>query len=60
MVNECWHKSSYSKGGMDNCVEARFTAQPAVEVRDSQHPADVELGFPTGEWAAFLANAARL
>ncbi|MDS1270326.1 DUF397 domain-containing protein [Lipingzhangella sp. LS1_29] len=60
MVNESWRKSSYSKGGMDNCVEARAAHSTRVEVRDSQHPGEAWLGFPAGEWAAFLSGVEQL
>ncbi|WP_046470863.1 DUF397 domain-containing protein [Allosalinactinospora lopnorensis] len=50
-----WFKSSYSKGGMDNCVECR-TDRGTVDVRDTQNRSAGHLSFPVPEWSAFLAD----
>lgn len=47
-----WHKSSFSDGG-SNCVEVREHASGA-NVRDTQHPEETELTFPSPEWHGFL------
>ncbi|GAA1780236.1 MULTISPECIES: DUF397 domain-containing protein [Streptomonospora] len=49
-----WHKSSYSSGGADNCVEVAEGAQTLV--RDTQHREQGHLVFPAQEWQAFLAG----
>ncbi|MBB4931602.1 hypothetical protein F4561_002422 [Lipingzhangella halophila] len=60
MLNREWITSSYSQGGMDNCVQARSASHYAVDVRDSQHPDHGYLSFDGAEWRAFLADAHRL
>jgi hypothetical protein len=52
---ENWHKSSYSKGGMDNCVEVCETAFSAA-VRDTMHREHGHLAFAPTEWSAFLTD----
>ncbi|MFF1678438.1 DUF397 domain-containing protein [Streptomyces sp. NPDC058256] len=51
-----WHKSSYSDGAGNNCIEAA-TFPTAVGVRDSKAPDGAALVFPLASWAAFV-NAA--
>ncbi|MDA2810654.1 DUF397 domain-containing protein [Nocardiopsis sp. RSe5-2] len=49
-----WRTGSYS-GVNGNCVEvARLPAGAAL--RDSKHPDDAVLGFPSSEWRAFLSS----
>ncbi|QVQ50102.1 DUF397 domain-containing protein [Spiractinospora alimapuensis] len=52
-----WHKSSFSTGTGQNCVEVADLPAGAA-VRDSQHPELGHLSFTTTEWSAFL-HAAR-
>ncbi|MFW5419782.1 DUF397 domain-containing protein [Nocardiopsis sp. CNT-189] len=49
-----WKKSSYShqKGA---CVEISADGRRLL-VRDSEHPSLGHLGFPAGEWRAFLGG----
>lgn len=50
-----FHKSSYSQPAGSNCVEVAET--PTVcAMRDSRHPHEGHLGFPTIEWAAFVSE----
>ncbi|QBI56589.1 DUF397 domain-containing protein [Streptomonospora litoralis] len=49
-----WHKSSYSSGGADNCVEVAAGAQTLM--RDTQHREHGHLSFPSAEWSAFLSD----
>ncbi|WP_046468939.1 DUF397 domain-containing protein [Allosalinactinospora lopnorensis] len=60
MLTREWTTSSYSQGGMDNCVAARSASPSTVDVRDSRHPEHGHLTFGTAEWHAFLAEADRL
>lgn len=56
MMTSDWAKSSYSKGGADNCVECR-SGDGAVDVRDTQNRALGHLSFPSSEWTALLQGA---
>lgn len=57
MQSKDWFKASASTGA-NNCVEVRFTAEGAVDVRNSKQ---VGVGpvvqFTQEEWAAFLDGA---
>lgn len=53
MQNLSWRKSSYSGGGGQNCVEVAELPTGSA-VRDSQHPDDAQLTFPSPEWSTFL------
>ncbi|MBE3001761.1 DUF397 domain-containing protein [Nocardiopsis sp. HNM0947] len=50
---DTWRKSRRSND-QGACCEARL-GRGTTYVRDSQHPAGTELGFPVGEWARLLA-----
>lgn len=54
-----WHKSSYSGGGGDDCLEVTHDFPTLVPVRDSKTPHGPALIFPASVWAAFL-NAVRI
>lgn len=49
-------KSSYSSARGENCVEVAGTPGGAV-VRDSQHPDEGHLTFPSNQWSALLGSA---
>lgn len=53
-----FHKSSYSQGTTENCVEVAEFSQGAA-VRDTQHRELGHLAFPTAEWHALLGAAGR-
>lgn len=53
-----WHKSSYSDGGANNCVEVSDTFPTLVPVRDSKVPTGPALVFGAGAWSAFVEYAA--
>ena len=49
-----WFTSSYSSGH-GQCVEVKHhCGDTPVGMRDSVHPGDAQLGFPSEEWRAFL------
>ncbi|MFY7065714.1 DUF397 domain-containing protein [Nocardiopsis changdeensis] len=48
-----WRKSSYSGDTGGNCVEVADLLCGAA-VRDSKHPTNGHLPFPSPEWTAFL------
>lgn len=48
-----WHKSSYSSGTGENCVEVADLPKGAA-IRDSKHPEQGHLSFTVTEWSAFL------
>ena len=50
-----FRKSSYSAQGQE-CVEVADLPCGAA-VRDSKHPANGHLPFPSPEWSAFLHSA---
>ncbi|MFE5890707.1 DUF397 domain-containing protein [Streptomyces sp. NPDC056468] len=54
-----WHKSSYSGGGGDDCIEVTHDFPTVVPVRDSKNPHGPKLIFPASVWAAFV-NAVRI
>ncbi|CAM5667416.1 DUF397 domain-containing protein [Streptomyces chartreusis] len=54
-----WHKSSYSGGGGDDCLEVTHDLPGLVPVRDSKTPHGPALIFPASVWAAFV-NAVRI
>jgi hypothetical protein len=58
MILRNWTKSSYSKGGMDNCVECR-TDHDRVLLRDTKNREQGHLSFPTSEWRALLSAVHR-
>ncbi|MFD5710226.1 DUF397 domain-containing protein [Streptomyces pharetrae] len=52
-----WHKSSYSEGGANDCVEVADHCGPGtVPVRDSKLSAGPVLVFGEDSWSAFLAG----
>ncbi|TDC77071.1 DUF397 domain-containing protein [Streptomyces hainanensis] len=51
-----WRKSSYSDGGMDNCVEVADGYAGALPVRDSKQPAGPTLVFPAHGWNHFITQ----
>ncbi|GAA3725302.1 hypothetical protein HDA32_003047 [Spinactinospora alkalitolerans] len=56
MIGKTWEKSSYSKGGADNCVECRSLSPATVDVRDTQNRSLGHLGFSATEWASLLRD----
>ncbi|MDT0304254.1 DUF397 domain-containing protein [Streptomonospora wellingtoniae] len=50
-----WHKSSYSGGGHQDCVEVA-ESQEQVKVRDTQNRGAGYLTLSASEWSAFLAD----
>ncbi|MFC4563109.1 DUF397 domain-containing protein [Nocardiopsis mangrovi] len=53
MSTKDWAKSSFSKGGADNCVECR-SHDRAVRMRDTQHQDLGHLEFGAAEWGRFI------
>jgi hypothetical protein len=53
LVND-WHKSSYSGGANNNCVEVAEGATTAV--RDTQYRELGQLEFATNEWTALVGS----
>ncbi|MGW5397755.1 DUF397 domain-containing protein [Streptomyces sp. NPDC003952] len=51
-----WHKSSYSTGSNDNCVEVADIA-PVVLVRDTKDHSKGLLTASPAAWSAFLGYA---
>jgi len=51
-----WHKSSYSGGGGDNCLEVTHDFPTHVPVRDSKTPQGPKLVFRPEAWSAFVAD----
>lgn len=46
LSNACWRKSSYSDGGLNNCVEVADNFPGLIPVRDSKAPTGPALVFP--------------
>jgi hypothetical protein len=49
-----WHKSSYSGGGGNDCLEVADGHPTAVPVRDSKNPHGPKLVFRAEAWSAFV------
>ncbi|MFE2834993.1 DUF397 domain-containing protein [Streptomyces mirabilis] len=54
-----WHKSSYSGGGGDNCLEVASGHPTLIPVRDSKNPLGPTLTFRAETWTAFVAELKR-
>jgi hypothetical protein len=59
LSNVTWHKSSYSDGGANNCVEVAEGNSTLVPVRDSKVTDGPVIVFGVAPWAAFLADVQR-
>ncbi|MFG3407833.1 DUF397 domain-containing protein [Streptomyces sp. NPDC048142] len=53
-----WRKSSYSDGGLNNCIEVADGYPGLVPVRDSKTPTGPALLIAAPAWAAFVEFAA--
>ncbi|MFC7881789.1 DUF397 domain-containing protein [Streptomyces sp. NPDC057376] len=51
-----WHRSSYSGGSGDNCLEAALGNTALVPVRDSKNPLGPKLLFRAEAWSAFVGS----
>jgi hypothetical protein len=49
-----WHKSSYSGGGGNDCLEVTTDFPTLVPVRDSKAPHGPKLVFRASAWSAFI------
>ncbi|MFJ8847175.1 DUF397 domain-containing protein [Streptomyces cyaneofuscatus] len=49
-----WRKSSYSDGGLNNCIEVADGYLGLVPVRDSKVPAGPALVIAASAWTAFI------
>ncbi|MFI1768496.1 DUF397 domain-containing protein [Streptomyces sp. NPDC020800] len=49
-----WHKSSYSEGGDNDCVEVADGHPGMVPVCDSKIPASCPLLFSAASWSVFV------
>ncbi|MGN9760799.1 DUF397 domain-containing protein [Streptomyces sp. SD31] len=49
-----WHKSSYSGGGGNDCLEVTHDVPTLVPVRDSKTPHGPKLVFRASAWSAFV------
>ncbi|MGH3911864.1 MAG: DUF397 domain-containing protein [Pseudonocardiaceae bacterium] len=50
-----WFTSSYTTGGMNDCVEVNYSLPGHVGVRDSKFgPSSPVLAFPTTQWVHVL------
>ena len=49
-----WHKSSYSGGSGDNCLEVADGHPALVPVRDSKNPLGPKLVFRADTWSTFI------
>ncbi|MDQ1027307.1 hypothetical protein QF035_004889 [Streptomyces umbrinus] len=51
-----WHKSTYSGGGGNECLEVADGNPTLVPVRDSKNPLGPKLAFRAEAWSAFVAH----
>lgn len=49
-----WHKSSYSGGGGNDCLEVADGNPTLIPVRDSKNPHGPKLAFRASAWSAFI------
>lgn len=49
-----WHKSSYSGGGGNECLEVTHDFPTLVPIRDSKTPHGPKLVFRASAWSAFV------
>ncbi|MFF3909428.1 DUF397 domain-containing protein [Streptomyces sp. NPDC001848] len=56
MSTATWHKSSYSGGSGDNCLEVTHDFPALIPVRDSKNPHGPKLVFRAETWAAFVES----
>ncbi|MCX5235173.1 DUF397 domain-containing protein [Streptomyces prunicolor] len=49
-----WHKSSYSGGSGDDCVEVADGNPTLIPVRDSKNPLGPKLVFRADTWSTFI------
>ncbi|MER8221209.1 DUF397 domain-containing protein [Streptomyces sp. NPDC094143] len=54
LTTAVWHKSTYSDGGANNCLEVAHHSPDIVPVRDSKTPDGPILVFGASPWASFL------
>ncbi|KUO20439.1 DUF397 domain-containing protein [Streptomyces dysideae] len=54
-----WHKSSYSGGGGNECLEVADGHPALVPVRDSKNPHGPKLVFRAEPWSAFVESLKR-
>ncbi|MEV5353370.1 DUF397 domain-containing protein [Streptomyces sp. NPDC052693] len=54
LTTAVWHKSTYSDGGANNCLEVTHHSPDIVPVRDSKVPDGPVLVFGASPWASFL------
>lgn len=55
-----WHKSSYSSGSSDNCVEVADNDPAAVLVRDTKDRAGGTVRASRGAWGSFAEFVKRV
>ncbi|APS23760.1 regulatory protein [Streptomyces sp. Tue 6075] len=53
-----WRKSSFSDGGVNNCIEVADGYPDVVPVRDSKTPTGPALVIAAPAWTAFVEFAA--
>ncbi|WOX10526.1 DUF397 domain-containing protein [Streptomyces sp. N50] len=51
-----WHKSSYSGGSGDDCLEVAAGHPTVVPVRDSKNPLGPKLVFRPAAWSTFVED----
>ena len=51
-----WHKSSYSGGSGDDCLEVADGHPTVVPVRDSKNPLGPKLVFRAAAWSSFVED----
>ncbi|GAA1350405.1 DUF397 domain-containing protein [Streptomyces beijiangensis] len=56
LTSATWHKSTYSGGEGNNCLEVAAAFPGLVPVRDSKNPHGPALTFRAPAWSAFIAT----
>ncbi|MBK3570295.1 DUF397 domain-containing protein [Streptomyces sp. MBT62] len=51
-----WHKSTYSGGSGDDCLEVAEGNPTVVPIRDSKNPLGPKLVFRAEAWATFVED----
>ncbi|MGW1074841.1 DUF397 domain-containing protein [Streptomyces sp. NPDC002537] len=59
LTTAIWHKSSYSQGQNDLCIEVAARRFPGtVPIRDSKNPHGPAITPPTTAWSTFVTAVA--
>uniref|UniRef100_UPI003EBAC3F5 DUF397 domain-containing protein n=1 Tax=Streptomyces tabacisoli TaxID=3156398 RepID=UPI003EBAC3F5 len=59
LTSAIWHKSTYSGGEGNNCLEVSYAHPELIPVRDSKNPSGPKLVLRAAAWTAFIDDLRR-